>query len=73
MLLRLDKAMFTSWKVILWVAIVFQLGAAFGSNICQLIRCRPLHAMWDIVPNAKCWDPIESWIYGYVFAGKRTI
>jgi hypothetical protein len=71
MLLRLDKAMSTSWKVILWIAIVFQLGAAFGSNICQFIRCRPLHAMWDVVPHARCWDPIESWIYGYVFAGKR--
>ncbi|KAN0096715.1 hypothetical protein V8E51_015520 [Hyaloscypha variabilis] len=69
MLLRLDKALFTSWKVILWIAIIFQLGAAFGSNICQFIRCRPLHAMWDVVPHAKCWDPIESWIYGYVFAG----
>ena len=49
------------WSTILWVAMFVQLGAAFGSTICQLIQGRLLHAMWDMVDDAKGWTPEQAW------------
>lgn len=58
-----------SWKATLWIAIFLQLGVAFSSNICQFMQCRPLVAMWNIVPGAGCWAPRRTWIYSCVLVG----
>jgi hypothetical protein len=58
------------WRVFLWIAILFQLGVAFSSNLCLFIQCRSLRAMWDMVPDATCWTSQQTQIYAYTFAGK---
>ncbi|KAH9223490.1 hypothetical protein DL95DRAFT_352126 [Leptodontidium sp. 2 PMI_412] len=68
MLLRLKSSM--AWQIPMWSAIVLQVAVVFGSNVCQFIQCHPLRAMWDMVPDAKCWSPRQMQIYGYLFAGR---
>lgn len=58
------------WHAILWGTVSIQLAAALASTICLFIQCRPLRAMWDIVPDARCWAPPQLHIYGFVYTGK---
>jgi len=67
MLLRLDSSHI--WRITLWFGIIIQIVAVLGANICQLIQCRPLRSMWAVVPDARCWSPIQTQIWGYIFAG----
>lgn len=68
MLLRLDSSL--AWRITLWVGIIIQIIAVLGTNICQLLQCSPLRSMWAVVADARCWSPIQTQIYGYIFAGK---
>lgn len=58
------------WHAILWCAVFVQLAAALGTTVCLFIQCRPLRAMWDVVPDARCWAPPRLHIYGFVYTGK---
>jgi hypothetical protein len=68
MLLRFDIS--ALWRTVLWVTIGFQLAIAFSSNVTILVRCHPIRAMWDVVPDAKCWTSQQINLAFYIFAGK---
>ncbi|PYH67892.1 uncharacterized protein BO88DRAFT_454791 [Aspergillus vadensis CBS 113365] len=51
------------------MTVSIQLAAALASTICLFIQCRPLRAMWDVVPDARCWAPPQLHIYGFVYTG----
>jgi len=67
MLLRFDIS--ALWRTVLWVTIGFQLAIAFSSNVTILVRCHPIRAMWDVVPDAKCWTSQQINLAFYIFAG----
>ncbi|GLA52518.1 hypothetical protein AnigIFM63604_009382 [Aspergillus niger] len=59
------------WHAILWCVVFVQLAAALGTTVCLFIQCRPLRAMWDVVPDARCWAPPRLHIYGFVYTVNR--
>ncbi|KAH7336017.1 hypothetical protein BKA66DRAFT_479925 [Pyrenochaeta sp. MPI-SDFR-AT-0127] len=65
MLLRLKTS--PAWQWVLKTIIGIQIASAGASNICQVVQCRPVRAMWDVVPGAKCWSPAQIQAYGYVY------
>ncbi|PWY71332.1 hypothetical protein BO83DRAFT_427938 [Aspergillus eucalypticola CBS 122712] len=62
------RFVFTYEMTGIW-AVSVQLAAALASTICLFIQCRPLRAMWDAVPDARCWAPPQLHIYGFVYTG----
>ncbi|KAH7397135.1 hypothetical protein BKA66DRAFT_521609 [Pyrenochaeta sp. MPI-SDFR-AT-0127] len=64
MLLRLKNT--RSWKILLRTIVAIQIVSMVGVNICQLLQCRPIRAMWDMVPSAQCWTAKQMATYGYV-------
>lgn len=71
MLLRFEIS--KTWRVVLWILIAIQFTMAIGSNIFQLVQCRPIRAMWEPVPNAVCWTARQSQSYGYIYSGSFSI
>lgn len=71
MLLRLKDT--RNWKLLLRIIIALQISTMVGVNICQLLQCRPIRAMWDVVPNAKCWTAKQMAAYGYVNASLGAV
>ncbi|KAH8684201.1 hypothetical protein BGZ60DRAFT_426605 [Tricladium varicosporioides] len=67
MLLRFEITY--TWRVVLWVLIVIQVAMPIGSDIFQLLQCRPIRAMWETVPDAVCWSARKSQSYGYIYSG----
>ncbi|KAH7175300.1 hypothetical protein EDB81DRAFT_1507 [Dactylonectria macrodidyma] len=61
----------TAWRAVLWFVIGFQVLTLLGSEIFQLLECRPVRAMWEPVPDAQCMDREDAWVIGYVFCGER--
>jgi hypothetical protein len=68
MLLQFDSSVV--WRVTLWAAIGFQVAVAFSSDVTILLSCHPIRAMWDDIPNAKCWTPQQVAVTTYTFTGK---
>ena len=68
MLLQFDSS--AVWRVTLWAAIGFQVAVAFTSELAMLLSCHPIRAMWDDVPNARCWTPQQIAVSTYMFSGK---
>jgi hypothetical protein len=67
MLLRFEIS--KVWRVFLWVMIMLQLALAVGSTIFQLLQCRPISAMWKVVPGAVCWSVKTSQSFSQIYAG----
>jgi hypothetical protein len=62
-----------TWKVILWVAIGFQIAVVFSINIALLLSCRPTRALFEVVPGAKCWNAHQGNVSAYVQIGKSRM
>ncbi|KAH7111881.1 hypothetical protein B0J11DRAFT_413640, partial [Dendryphion nanum] len=48
--------------------VAIQIATMVGVNICQLVQCRPIRAMWELVPGAECWTSKQMVIYGDVYS-----
>jgi len=59
-----------TWKIFLWSAITIQVVMLVASQILLLCTCRPIRAMWEIVPDAKCLPSGVQWTAGYVYSGR---
>ncbi|KAM5341938.1 hypothetical protein ACJ41O_014969 [Fusarium nematophilum] len=62
-----------SWRAVLWFVIGFQGAMLIGSEIFQLLECRPVRAMWELVPDAQCMAQEDAWVIGYVFSGTSML
>lgn len=58
------------WKVVLWVNIVIQCLALGACDIVQLVQCRPIRAMWAVVPDARCLPLDQVWATVCFFGGE---
>lgn len=45
------------WKVFLWANMAIFLSVMIVASIISFAQCNPPRALWEKVPNAKCWDP----------------
>ncbi|KAK0619032.1 hypothetical protein B0T14DRAFT_565930 [Immersiella caudata] len=61
------------WRGILWAIIVFNMVFLVGINIFELFQCRPIRAVWAVVPDAKCFPPETVWNLGYAFVAVGII
>jgi hypothetical protein len=68
LLLRIIDTHF--WRLTLWTLITIQTLSIIAASILQLIECRPLRAMWDVVEDAQCWTPAQMHIWSYVYSSK---
>jgi hypothetical protein len=59
-----------TWRVILWISIIFQAASLISTEVVELVQCQPIHAFWEKVPGGKCFSPPVMWTLGYVFTGK---
>jgi len=62
-----------TWKIVLWVNIVFQGLALAALDILQLVQCRPIHANWTFVADARCLPPDHVWTIVCLFGGQYSI
>ncbi|KAI6749279.1 hypothetical protein HG530_015118 [Fusarium avenaceum] len=53
------------WRAIIWFTIGIQAACVIGTEIFQLIQCRPINAHWEEVPDAECLNAQQIWICGY--------
>jgi hypothetical protein len=60
------------WRVIIWFTIIIQAACLIGTEIFQLLQCRPIKAHWEEVPDARCFSAQLIWICGYVTIGKLS-
>ena len=67
MLLRFNPARL--WQIIFRAIIVFQILATLSFNISAFCQCSPIRANWDIVPDAKCGDPLKFKIIDRILLG----
>jgi hypothetical protein len=67
MLLRFEIS--STSRVVLWGLISIQVAMPIGSDIFQLLQCRPIRALWELVPDAVCWSAGKSQSYGYIYSG----
>ncbi|KAM5341192.1 hypothetical protein ACJ41O_015301 [Fusarium nematophilum] len=67
--LLLKFALTKAWRAIIWFTIGIQAACAIGTEIVQLIQCRPINAHWEEVPDARCFSPQQIWISGYATIG----
>jgi hypothetical protein len=58
------------WKIILWANIGSQLVLLTWAEIFELIQCQPLRAVWETVPDAKCFSTEEMWQAAYASIGE---
>ncbi|KAI3573670.1 hypothetical protein IWW34DRAFT_810295 [Fusarium oxysporum f. sp. albedinis] len=63
--LLLKFASSKAWRVIIWFTIGIQAACIIGTEIFQLIQCRPINAHWEEVPDARCLSAQQIWICGY--------
>lgn len=61
-----------TWKISLMAVIVIQMVILLGSEILLLCSCRPIRALWEIIPDAQCLPSRVQWITGYVYTGERN-
>lgn len=59
-----------TWKISLWTAIAIQVVILLASEILLLCSCRPIRALWEITPNARCLPSRVQWTTGYVYTGE---
>ncbi|KAJ4414296.1 hypothetical protein N0V82_008025 [Gnomoniopsis sp. IMI 355080] len=45
------------WRVFLWVNMAILTIVMVVASIISFAQCDPPRALWEQVPNAKCWDP----------------
>jgi hypothetical protein len=62
-----------AWRVVLWAAIAFQVALLVGCDVIELLQCRPIRAIWAVVPDAQCMETEHVWAMAYVFIGKCQI
>lgn len=60
------------WRAIIWFTIGIQAACVIGTEIFQLIQCRPINAHWEEVPDAECLNAQQIWICGYATIGKLS-
>ena len=58
-----------AWKILLWPAIAIQIVVLVSSLILLLCTCRPIRAMWTMVPDRKCLPSEVQWTTGYTYSG----
>ncbi|KAF4633287.1 hypothetical protein G7Y89_g4824 [Cudoniella acicularis] len=71
MLLRFEIS--KTWRMVLWILIFTQFAMAIGSDVFQLLQCRPIRAMWETVPDAVCWTAQISRSYGNGHSKRSSI
>ncbi|KAH7176227.1 hypothetical protein EDB81DRAFT_897363 [Dactylonectria macrodidyma] len=64
LLLQFDPSI--QWRIVLYAFIFIQIAAPFSFNLAQFLRCSPLHAMWEHMPDAKCWTQVQSNFFFYI-------
>lgn len=69
-LMRLQRWSKT-WTIILWVTIVLQILVGTYGELFAFLQCRPLRALWEPVPGAKCWVSKSSLVGGWIFSGMK--
>ncbi|KAL5592354.1 hypothetical protein FOBRF1_013380 [Fusarium oxysporum] len=67
--LLLKFASTKAWRAIIWFMIGIQAACILGTEIFQLIQCRPINAQWEEVPDARCLSAQQIWICGYATIG----
>ncbi|KAL5611013.1 hypothetical protein FOBRF1_007130 [Fusarium oxysporum] len=67
--LLLKFASTKAWRVIIWFTIGIQAACIIGTEIFQLIQCRPINAHWEEVLDARCLSAPQIWICGYTTIG----
>ncbi|ORX97451.1 hypothetical protein BCR34DRAFT_166180 [Clohesyomyces aquaticus] len=56
-----------TWKISAWTAMALQAVVLFCSEILLLCSCRPIRALLENVPNARCLPSRVLWTTGYVY------
>ncbi|KAH8707563.1 hypothetical protein GQ44DRAFT_662909, partial [Phaeosphaeriaceae sp. PMI808] len=66
MLIRMQHS--ATWKWVLWIMISVQIIMNVSAVVIQFTLCVPLHALWKIVPNAKCASThgVQAHAYAYI-------
>jgi hypothetical protein len=59
------------WIRILWVTIVLQILVGTYGELFAFLQCRPLRALWERVPGAKCWVSKSSLVGGWIFSSMK--
>ncbi|RKK07484.1 hypothetical protein BFJ66_g17932 [Fusarium oxysporum f. sp. cepae] len=67
--LLLKFASTKAWRAIIWFTIGIQAACIIGTEIFQLIQCRPINAHWEEVSDARCLSAQRTWICGYATIG----
>ena len=48
----------TKWrKWTIWINLTFFFIVSILASLFNYVQCNPPRALWDVVPDAKCWDP----------------
>ncbi|KAH7028271.1 hypothetical protein B0J12DRAFT_704697 [Macrophomina phaseolina] len=56
------------WQRTLFVLIAIQVLSIIVAMIMQFIECRPVRAMWEVVPDNECWTPAQMQAWGYAYS-----
>ena len=70
-LLLLQFTASTTWRVLLKCMVGFDLVILVINETIVLTQCRPMRAMWDVVPDAQCFTVSQTWASAVFVVGMR--
>ncbi|KXX74009.1 hypothetical protein MMYC01_210663, partial [Madurella mycetomatis] len=56
------------WRFVLRSTVAIQGASLAASDICQLVQCRPIRALWAPVPDKHCVPTEQILIVAWVFS-----
>ena len=69
--LLLEIGVSQAWRVTLRLVVVSQFVMGISFNAVELVRCRPVAAMWRPVEGAQCFSWDQAMAYSFVFIGRQ--